>query len=68
MNPVDLAYLYVRGATHNERVLINIALDSSPIKYSQKVRYYIQNPDLFGTDAELRKRFPESSQLEEKVK
>mgnify|MGYP001616854577 CR=1 FL=1 len=64
-DPIELAYFFVRGATDNERLLINEALNSASPEYSEKVKYYTQNSDLFDTNSELRKRF---SELELKTK
>ncbi len=64
IEPVELAYLFVRGATDNERLLITEALETASPGYREIARHYIQNSELFETDAELRKKF---SELEHKT-
>jgi hypothetical protein len=66
-DPVDLAYLYIRGTTASERLLIDSALNEASSEYLEIFNKYRKNPHLLDTEVKLRGRFSEPSELEHKT-
>ncbi len=67
IDPIDLAYLYARGATANEKALIDEALIEAPPEYAEIFGKYSKNSYLFDTEVKLKERFSEPSKLEQKI-